>query len=158
MTGLPSMKRELGDGYELDDDRARIDLDAVHDYLSHESYWAKGRRRDVQAEMNERAARLVGLYRDGSQVGFTRTAIVPGMRVAYLCDVYILEEHRGRGLGEELVRETVDRGPFVDYRWLLDTTDAHGLYEKFGFGRPTERLMEREWQPGADASGQNRRS
>jgi ribosomal protein S18 acetylase RimI-like enzyme len=152
------MKRELGDGYELDDDRARIDLNAVHDYLSHESYWAKGRRRDVQAEMNERAARLVGLYRDGSQVGFTRTAIVPGMRVAYLCDVYILEEHRGRGLGEELVRETVDRGPFVDYRWLLDTTDAHGLYEKFGFGRPTERLMEREWQPGADASGQNRRS
>jgi ribosomal protein S18 acetylase RimI-like enzyme len=152
------MKRELADGYELDDDRARIDLDAVHDYLSHESYWAKGRRRDVQAEMNERAARLVGLYRDGSQVGFTRTAIVPGMRVAYLCDVYILEEHRGRGLGEELVRETVDRGPFVDYRWLLDTTDAHGLYEKFGFGRPTERLMERERQPGADASGQNRRS
>lgn len=137
------MKRDLGDGYELDDDPARIDLDAVHRYLSEESYWAKGRPRAVQAEMNERAARLVGLYRNGSQVGFARTAIVPGMPVAYLYDVYVLEEHRGRGLGEELVRETVDRGPYSGYRWLLDTTDAHGLYEKFGFGRPNERLMER---------------
>ena len=152
------MKRELGEGYELDDDRARIDLDAVHDYLSRESYWAKGRRRDVQAEMNESAARLVGLYRDGRLVGFTRTAIVPGMRVAYLYDVYVLEQHRGRGLGEQLVRETVDRGPYADYRWLLDTTDGHGLYEKFGFGRPSERLMERQWRPGGDVSRESRRS
>jgi GNAT superfamily N-acetyltransferase len=88
------MKRELGDGYELDDDRARIDLDAV----------------------------------------------------------------RGRGLGEQLVRETVDRGPYADYRWLLDTTDGHGLYEKFGFGRPSERLMERQWRPGGDVSRESRRS
>ena len=55
----------------------------------------------------------------------------------------MLEEHRGRGLGEELVRETVDRGPCSDYRWLLDTRDAHNLYAKFGFGKPGERLMER---------------
>ena len=137
------MRRELGDGYELDDDPGRIDLDAVHRYLSEASYWARGRPRATQAEMNERAARLVGLYHEGRQVGFSRTAIVPGMRVAYLYDVYVLEEHRGRGLGEELVRETVDRGPFADYRWLLDTTDAHGLYAKFGFARPSERLMER---------------
>jgi ribosomal protein S18 acetylase RimI-like enzyme len=133
----------LGEGYELDDDRDRIDLAAVHAYIANESYWAPGRSLQTQAAMNEAAARLVGLYKDGRQVGFTRTALVAGMSVAYLYDVYVLEEHRGRGLGEALVRETVDRGPYASYRWLLDTTDAHGLYVKFGFRRPGERLMER---------------
>ena len=137
------MKRDLGDGYELDDDRARIDLEAVHRYLSEESYWAKGRPLETQAEMNELAARLVGLYHGSRQVGFSRTAVVRGMEVAYLYDVYVLEEHRGRGLGAELVRETVERGPYASYRWLLDTTDAHGLYARFGFGPATDRLMER---------------
>jgi ribosomal protein S18 acetylase RimI-like enzyme len=137
------VKRDLGDGYELDDDRARIDLAAVHAYISNESYWANGRPFEIQAEMNAAAARLVGLYKDGAQVGFARTALVAGMPVAYLYDVYVLEEHRGRGLGEELVRETVDRGPFVRYRWLLDTRDAFELYAKFGFRSPSERLMER---------------
>ena len=140
------MKRELGDRYELDDDPARIDLDAVHAYLSGEAYWALGRPRETQAEMNAAASRLIGLYHEDRQVGFTRTAVVPGMEFAYLFDVYVLPEHRGRGLGEELVRETVDRGPFVNYRWLLDTTDAHGLYEKFGFVGPSERLLERPRQ------------
>ena len=137
------MRRDLGDGYELDDDPDRIDLDAVHAYIGGESYWAKGRPREAQAEMNRAAARLVGLYHNGDQVGFTRTALVDGMRIAYLFDVYVLAEHRGRGLGEELVRETVDGGPYADHRWLLDTTDAHALYGKFGFGAPSERLMER---------------
>jgi GNAT superfamily N-acetyltransferase len=137
------VKHALGDGYELDDDRDRIDLAAVHAYIANESYWARGRSLEAQAAMNAAAARLVGLYKDGRQVGFTRTSLVAGMRVAYLYDVYILEEHRGRGLGEALVRETVDRGPYASYRWLLDTTDAHGLYAKFRFRRPGERLMER---------------
>src|SRR5919198_2883431 len=140
---LVPVKRDLGDGYELDDDPGRIDLAAVHAYISNESYWAKGRPLETQAEMNRAAARVVDLYKDGRQVGFTRTALVAGMQVAYLYDVYVLEEHRGRGLGEELVRETVDRGPYSGYRWLLDTRDAHSLYAKFGFGRPGERLMER---------------
>ena len=145
------MKRDLGDGYELDDDRDRIDLAAVHAYISNESYWASGRPLETQAELNAAAARLVGLYKDGEQVGFTRTAVVAGMAVAYLYDVYVLEGHRGRGLGEELVRETVDRGPFAAYRWLLDTRDAYALYAKFGFGRPSERLMERPRREVSDA-------
>jgi ribosomal protein S18 acetylase RimI-like enzyme len=140
------VKRDLGDGYELDDAPARVDLDAVHAYLSDEAYWAKGRPREAQAAMNAAAARLVGLYHEGRQVGFSRTTLVPGMDMAYLFDVYVLAEHRGRGLGEELVRETVDRGPYVSLRWLLDTTDAHGLYEKFGFVRPSGRLLERPRQ------------
>ena len=138
------MRRDLGDGIELDDDPGRVDLDAVHRYLSEESYWAKGRPRETQAELNAKAARVVGLYHGGRQIGFTRTALVEGMHVAYLFDVYVLEEHRRRGLGEELVRETVDRGPYAEHRWLLDTRDMHRLYEKLGFGRPSERLMERK--------------
>ena len=140
------MRRELGDGYVLDDDPGRIDLDAVHRYLSQEAYWALGRPRDVQARMNAGAARVVGLYLGGEQVGFARTALVGGMPVAYLFDVYVLEGHRGRGLGEELVRETIERGPFAGHRWLLDTRDAFELYAKFGFGPPSERLLERPRQ------------
>ena len=140
------MRRKLPDGFELDDDPERIDLDAVHRYLSEESYWAKGRPRETQQAMNAAAARLVGLYHDGRQIGFARTALVAGMPIAYLADVYVLEAYRGRGLGEELVRETVERGPYADYRWLLHTTDAHGLDEKLGFA-PSERLMERGRPP-----------
>ena len=67
------MKRDLGDGYQLDDDPARIDREAVHRYLSEDSYWARGRARDVQDSLIDGAARVVGLYHDGLQVGFTRT-------------------------------------------------------------------------------------
>jgi GNAT superfamily N-acetyltransferase len=140
------MRRELPGGFELDDDPDRIDLDAVHQYIAEESYWAKGRPRETQQAMNAAAARLVGLYQDGRQIGFSRTALVAGMRIAYLADVYVLEEYRGRGLGEKLVRETVENGPYADYRWLLHTADAHGLYEKLGFA-PSERLMERVRPP-----------
>ena len=136
------MRHDLGGGYELDDDRGRIDLDAVHAYLTN-AYWATGRTREKQRELNDASARLVGLYHEGQQVGFTRTALVAGMPLAYLYDVYVLAPHRGRGLGEELVHETIERGPFADYRWLLDTRDAQTLSGKFGFGPPSERLMER---------------
>jgi len=137
------MRRELGDGYELDDDRTRVDVDSVHRYISEESYWAPGRSRDVQQRLVDEAERVVGLYHDGDQIGFCRAATSDGMSFAYLADVYVLEEHRGRGLGEELVREMVDRGPLADRVWLLHTKDAHGLYRKLGFDVPGERLMER---------------
>jgi GNAT superfamily N-acetyltransferase len=136
------VKRDLGDGYELDDDRARIDREAVHRYLSEESYWAKGRPRDVMDALIEGAARVVGLYRDGTQVGFTR-AVSDGHVQSYLADVYVLEEHRGRGLGVELVRFSVDDGPLAKTRWYLHTRDAHDLYRKFGFAGPSERVLER---------------
>lgn len=136
------MKRDLGDGYELDDDPARIDREAVHRYLSEESYWAKGRPRDVQDELIDGAARVVGVYHHDEQVGFTRT-LSDGHAQSYLADVYVLEEHRGRGLGVELVRFSVDEGPFAETKWFLHTSDAHDLYRKFGFAEPGERAMER---------------
>jgi len=135
------MKRDLGDGYELDDDPTRIDPEAAHRYLT-QSYWASGRARDVQDALIEGAARVVGLYHDGKQVGFSRT-LSDGYCQSYLADVYVLDEHRGRGLGIELVRFTVDEGPLAKTKWFLHTRDAHDLYRKFGFVEPDERALER---------------
>jgi GNAT superfamily N-acetyltransferase len=136
------VKRDLGDGYELDDDPARTDVDAVHAYLSR-SYWAEGRPRAEVERLVREAQRVVGLYKDGAQVGFCR-AVSDGASFAYLADVYVLAEHRGRGLGLELVREMVEGSPYVDRKWLLHTRDMHRLYAKLGFGEPGERLMERD--------------
>ncbi len=136
------MHRDLGDGYELDDDPARIDGEAVHRYLSEESYWARGRSREVQDDLIGGAERIVGLYKDGVQVGFTRT-VSDRHAQSYLADVYVLEEHRGRGLGVELVRFSVDEGPFARTKWFLHTEDAHDLYRKFGFAEPGPKALER---------------
>jgi GNAT superfamily N-acetyltransferase len=136
------VKRDLGDGFELDDDRARIDREAVHAYLGGVSYWAAGRTRERQDELIDASERVVGLYRDGRQVGFARAVDCDAAGFVYLADVYVLDECRGRGLGVELVREIVENGPFAGRRWVLHTRDAHALYAKFGFG-PNERLMER---------------
>ena len=136
------MKRDLGDGFELDDDPTRVDRAAVHAYLGGESYWAEGRTRERQDELLDASERLVGLYRDGRQVGFARAVDCDAAGFVYLADVYVLEECRGRGLGVELVREMVENGQYADRRWVLHTRDAHALYEKFGF-LPNERLLER---------------
>jgi len=141
------VRRDLGGGYELDDDPERIDRDAVHRYLSEESYWAKGRAREVQDELIDGAARLVGLHHAGEQVGFTRT-LSDGHAQSYLADVYVLEEHRGRGLGVELVRFSVDEGPVAHTKWFLHTEDAHDLYRRFGFAEPGPRALERWSRPG----------
>jgi GNAT superfamily N-acetyltransferase len=135
------VKRVLDGGLDLDDDRARIDVAAVHRYLSEESYWARGRSYfDVEALVRE-AARVVGLYDGDRQVGFCRAArCAPGL--FYLADVYVLEAYRGRGLGVELVREMVEAGPLAGRSWLLHTADAHELYRRLGFGAPGERVME----------------
>ena len=136
------MKRGLPGGFEVDDDRERIDIDAVHDFVSNHSYWAPGRARDEQERLVQEAARVVGLYHGDRQIGFAR-AVSDGASITYLGDVYVLPEYRGRGLGMELVREMIEHGPLAEKRWILHTKDAHTLYEKFGFGPPSERVMER---------------
>jgi ribosomal protein S18 acetylase RimI-like enzyme len=137
------VKRALQGGFELDDDPARIDVHAVFDFLANHAYWAKGRPRELVERLIREAQRVVGLYHDGRQIGFSRT-VSDGASVTYLADVYVLPEFRGRGLGVELVRATVEEGPYKDTRWLLHTRDAHSLYERFGFRRPGERLLERD--------------
>jgi GNAT superfamily N-acetyltransferase len=149
MRGLrvsPAMRRQLAGGIELDDDRARIDIDAVHDFLANHSYWAKGRDRATVERLVRNSQRVVGVYAGERQIGFARV-FTDDASFAYLADVYVLPEYRGTGIGVELVREAVDNGPFARRRWLLHTRDAHDLYRRFGFGEPSQRLMERPPAP-----------
>jgi len=138
------VRRRLDGGFELDDDRARIDVDAVHAYISEQSYWGRGRTRERVQRTIAGSTRVVGLYHGEQQVGFAR-AVSDGVTVAYLADVYVLPAFRGRGLGLELVRELVDGADGRQVRWLLHTADAQGLYRKLGFSeeQPTYPLMER---------------
>jgi GNAT superfamily N-acetyltransferase len=136
------VRRPLGEKLELDDDPGRIDVAAVHDFLANQSYWAEGRPYEVVELLVREAQRVVGLYDDGRLVGFAR-AFTDGVSLVYLADVYVLPEYRGRGLGVELVREMVENGPYGDVRWVLHTRDMHRLYARFGFGQPSERVMER---------------
>lgn len=137
------MRRELPGGFELDDDRARVDVDAVHTFISTESYWGLGRARELVEQAIAGSTRVVGLYRGAEQVGFAR-AVSDHTTVAYLADVYVLGAYRGRGLGLELVREIVE-GSFGEVRWMLHTADAQDLYARLGFvqGQPPYPLMER---------------
>jgi GNAT superfamily N-acetyltransferase len=146
------VKRELGEGIELDDDKARIDRAEVHRFLSEVSYWAKGRPRETQDGLIENAARVVGLYDGDRQIGFCRAA-TDGTSFVYLADVYVLEKYRGRGLGEALVRELVEGSALAELRWLLHTTNMHPLYRKLGFAEPDYKLMERRSTRNASESG-----
>jgi GNAT superfamily N-acetyltransferase len=139
------MRRELADGYELDDDPTRIDVDAVYAYISGESYWGRNRSRERVARAIAGSRRVLGLYCDKELVGFAR-AVSDGAIMAYLADVYVLPAHRGRGLGLALVTEMIEGCEQWDARWMLHTADAQGLYAKLGFVQdaPTYALMERE--------------
>jgi GNAT superfamily N-acetyltransferase len=109
----------------------RIDLDAVHAFLSR-SFWAEGIPRDLVARAAANSV-CFSLFDGQSQVGFARV-VTDRATFAYLCDVYVLESHRGRGLGKWLI-ETVMHHPDLQglRRFLLVTRDAHGLYARHGF-------------------------
>lgn len=122
----------MPDAYEISTDPARLDLGAVHAYLTR-SYWSAGIPRDVV----ERAAAnslCFGVYHaTEGQVGFARV-VTDHATFAYLCDVYVLEAHRGRGLSKRLMA-AISAHPDLQglRRFMLGTKDAHGLYSQFGF-------------------------
>jgi GNAT superfamily N-acetyltransferase len=136
------VQRSTGDGFELDDDPGRLDVDVVWRYLSDESYWGRGRSRDSVARSIERSFRVVGLYRGSAQVGFARV-VSDGLTVAYLCDVFVLPAFQGAGLGKALVDEAVNGAELGHVKWILHTEDAHDLYRRFGFTEPGPRTLER---------------
>jgi GNAT superfamily N-acetyltransferase len=140
-------------GYVIDDDPARVDRDAAWQYLSTEAYWGRWRPREVLDAQIASAWRVVGAYTDGAaggtgqvMVGFAR-AFSDGAATAYLADVYVLAEHRGRGLAAAVLRLMIDDGPGADFRWMLHTADAHGLYAGHGFGPPDPTYLERPAGP-----------
>jgi GNAT superfamily N-acetyltransferase len=138
------MRLVLASGsYDVDDDRQRVDLDALWQFLGSEAYWARWRTRDDVVQQVAQAWRVVGCYSShGEMVGFAR-AVSDGVDIAYLADVYVLPDHRGQGLAAAMLSELIDHGPGSVFRWLLHTADAHGLYRRFGFTEPDASLMER---------------
>jgi GNAT superfamily N-acetyltransferase len=130
-------------GYQIDAARARVDHDALWAVLDNAAYWGRTRTRHDVVQQVATAWRVVGAYTEqGDMVGFAR-GIADGYDTGYLADVYVLPEHRGRGLAQALVQEMIDNGPGATFRWMLHTRDAHDLYRKFGFAEPDARLMER---------------
>ncbi|MEO5823176.1 MAG: GNAT family N-acetyltransferase [Vicinamibacteraceae bacterium] len=131
----PAPRTEQRDGYTASSDPARLDVDAIHTFLT-ACYWSTGIPRETVARALAHSLGF-GLYApDGAQVGFVR-AVTDHATFAYLCDVYVLDAHRGRGLGEWLVGFALDDPALRNLRRLiLATRDAHGLYAKFGFTAP----------------------
>lgn len=130
------------DEYLISTDRERLDLDVIHEFLS-ASYWAKGRSRERVARSIDNSL-VFGLYHRDNQVGFARV-LTDYVTLAFLADVFVLESHRGKGLGAWLVEVATSLPELGSVRrWHLGTRDAHELYRKFGFGEPTSgRYMDR---------------
>jgi len=119
------------DGFTVSTDPARLDLDAIHLALS-QSYWSAGVPKEI-VERGLRGSLCFGLYDQGRQVGLARV-ITDAATFAYLCDVYVLPEYRGRGLGKLLVRSVMEHPDLQGLRrFNLVTRDAHELYRRFGF-------------------------
>ena len=119
-------------GYEISSDPDRLDREVIHRFLSEESYWAKGRERSA-VDRTIAESRCFGVYDGGEMVAFAR-AVTDAETFAWLADVFVVAEHRGRGVGRWLV-ETVLNDPSLARvgRWMLGTADAHELYRRFGF-------------------------
>ncbi|NLR57298.1 GNAT family N-acetyltransferase [Chitinophaga polysaccharea] len=124
---------EIHEGeYTLSTDRSRLDINAIHDYLSRESYWSQNIPFDIVEQSVENSIPF-GVYHGQQQIGFARV-ITDHALFGYLADVYILTPHRGKGLSKLLMRTIMDH-PVIKglRRLLLITSDAHGLYRQFGF-------------------------
>lgn len=137
------MQREWSRGaYTISTDRQRLDLEVVHGYLSR-SYWAPDRTRERVAQ-SVSASLPFGLYHTSGQVGFARV-VTDYVTIAFLADVFVLEEHRGQGIGVWLVDVATSLPELQRVRrWLLGTRDAHDLYRKFQFSDlPAGELMQR---------------
>ena len=131
------------DRYLVTTDKTKLDLQVIHGFLRR-SYWAAG----IPIEVVERSIRnslTFGLFYDEEQVGFARV-VTDRATLAYLADVFVLEEHRGRGLSGWLMEAVLSHPELQGLRrWMLATADAHGLYERFGFTalKTPEIFMER---------------
>ena len=118
--------------YDISTDRARLDLDAIHRFLSTEAYWSPGVAREVVERSIEHSLPF-GVYLGDEQVGFARV-VTDKATFAWLADVYIESPHRGKGLSKRLVATILEHPELRGLRrWLLGTADAHGLYRRYGF-------------------------
>ena len=120
------------DGYDVSDDPSRLDLAAIHRFLSTQSYWAEGISEALLARAITHSL-CFGLYRGPAQIGFARV-VTDRATYGYLCDVYVDRDHRGAGLGKWLVACVLEHPDLQGLRRIaLMTRDAHDLYRPFGF-------------------------
>lgn len=120
------------DTFCISTDKTKLDIDSIHEFLSTKAYWSKNIPKNT-VERSIQHSLCFGVYDEGKQIGFARV-ITDFSAIAYLGDVYILEEYRGRSLSKWLV-ETIMSHPELQglRRWILLTSDAHELYRKFGW-------------------------
>jgi GNAT superfamily N-acetyltransferase len=120
--------------YLISTDKSLLSLDTIYDFLVNKAYWAKNRTKE-QIEKSIKNSLCFGVYDAGRQVGFAR-AITDYAVMYWLCDVFVDEEYRGEGIGKFLVEFIVNHPDLKDLGAGLNTNDAHGLYEKYGFASP----------------------
>ncbi|MCL5126834.1 MULTISPECIES: GNAT family N-acetyltransferase [unclassified Algibacter] len=128
---------------EISTDKSKLQIDVVHHFITN-AYWAKGR---TVAEVKKTIEHCFcfGVYLDDKQIGFARIATDYTV-FAYLMDVFILKEHRGKGYSKELIEFIHEAEELKSCKvWMLKTADAHGLYKQFGYTalRNPEKVMER---------------
>ena len=132
------------ENFEVSTDRSRLDRDLIHRFLTTESYWATNRTYEQTLAAIENSL-CFGVYLGDQQAGFGRV-ITDFATFAYVGDVFVLDQFRGRGIGKMLMEAMVSHPQLQDLRrWLLATKDAQGLYSQFGFAglRFPERWMEK---------------
>jgi GNAT superfamily N-acetyltransferase len=120
------------DDYFISTDKNRLDVAFIHDFLSNISYWGKGRSLEVVQRAIDNSLNF-GVFNGDRQVGFARV-VTDYATFAWLADVFIIDEHRGRGLGVWLIEVISSHQQLQNFRrWILATRDAHELYRRFGF-------------------------
>lgn len=133
---------------EISSDKCKLDLDLIHNYLSEDSYWAKGRSIETVKRSIVNSL-CFGIYENDEQIGFAR--VVTDYAVfAWLLDVFILDTYQGKGYGKNLLSYIMAHPELQGLqRWGLGTNDAHGLYNKFGFEAldHPEFMMEKKAKP-----------
>jgi len=127
--------------FTLDDDRQRLDMERILGWLS-ESYWARARTAAEVQRSWDAAGIVIGLYDGNTLIGCAR-AVTDFTRMAYLSDVYVEPAYRGTGLGRWLVQTMIEHPDAPAVRWVLHTSDAHGLYRQLGFEAADETVMQK---------------
>ncbi|WP_155977811.1 GNAT family N-acetyltransferase [Pedobacter glucosidilyticus] len=122
----------LKKGFNISTDKSLLDFEVIYNFLSQESYWAKGISKERLAKAIQHSI-CYGLYHEQKQIGFARL-ITDESTFAYVADVFVLPAYRKQGLSKWLVQTIINHDDFKGIkRWLLATLDAHGLYQQFGF-------------------------
>jgi N-acetylglutamate synthase-like GNAT family acetyltransferase len=133
------MSNWVKDGFILSTDKQYLDTNVIHQFLSVESYWAKGISLEKVKKSIEKSSICFGMYEgnpekgDAKQIGFVR-AVTDFVRFAWIMDVFVLPEYRGKGLSKWMMETMIGESELKDVRkMMLCTYDAHGLYEQYGF-------------------------